>query len=277
MITKEINLNRAEGQRLSRKTHTPSTIQADTLFNFTQELRFLIETLKNKRLSPRYNTEDIQYLGIPNLKRIAFPMKCFCDINMHKLAIHLEWYGAYGLAFTKEWGMNQGIQPIHYINPQSHLTKDFTKAFNAARSVKAKGERSVQTKLQSFLIHELLYYKPYEGEAIHPITNESQQKCFSDECEWRYIPDVTNVGFVQIYHNEQIINAGNLKGLSDALATVPEIALSFDYSDIKYIVIEKVEDFNTILDVINDFKLSPKEKQTLVSKIIIWENSKGDF
>ena len=63
-------------------------------------------------ISPRYCVEDISYLKIPKLKRIAFPMKCFCDINMHRLDVHLGWYGYYGLAFSKEWGMSRGIQPI---------------------------------------------------------------------------------------------------------------------------------------------------------------------
>ena len=56
-------------------------------------------------LSPRYCEEDIRYLKISNLKRMAYPMKCFCDINIHKLTEHLDWYGYYGLAFSKEWGM----------------------------------------------------------------------------------------------------------------------------------------------------------------------------
>ena len=29
-------------------------------------------------------------------------MKCFCDINMHKLDEHLSWYGYYGIGLTKE-------------------------------------------------------------------------------------------------------------------------------------------------------------------------------
>lgn len=118
-----LNLGRAEGNKTPRKKHTPSTIQADTLFNFMTKLEYLIWAIKSKRLAPRYCDEDLEYLRIPNLKKIAFPMKCFCDINMHKLGVHLEWYGYYGLAFSKEWGMHKGIQPVQYINAQSNLKK----------------------------------------------------------------------------------------------------------------------------------------------------------
>lgn len=58
-------------------THTPSVIQADTLFTFMTELRYLLSILENRMISPRYNDETINYLRIPKIKKIAFPMKCF--------------------------------------------------------------------------------------------------------------------------------------------------------------------------------------------------------
>lgn len=76
----------------SNSRHTPSTIQADTLFTFASQLEYLIAEIKRKMLSPRYCEEDVRYLKIRNLKKIAYPMKCFCDINMHRLDVHLEWY-----------------------------------------------------------------------------------------------------------------------------------------------------------------------------------------
>ena len=120
-----ISLDKPKVRMSKQKNHTPSTIQADTLFTFTPKLDFLIPYIKTRMISPRYCVEDISYLKIRKLKRIAIPMKCFCDINMHRLGVHLDWYGYYGLAFSKEWGMNQGIQPIQYINPNSALRADF--------------------------------------------------------------------------------------------------------------------------------------------------------
>ena len=39
-------------------THTPSVIQADTLFTFMTELRYLLSILENRMISPRYNDEN---------------------------------------------------------------------------------------------------------------------------------------------------------------------------------------------------------------------------
>lgn len=80
-----------------------------------------------------------------------------------------------------------------------------------------------------------------------------------------------------MYYDDQIINAGRLIDLSNALANVAEVSISFDYNDLKYIIIEKTEDLKVLLDEINGIDIPNDEKQILVSKIIIWENSKGDF
>ena len=77
-----VSLSKNPQLKIENPSHIPSKVQADTLFNFMQELKFLITTVKNKMLSPRYCEEDIRYLNIKGLERLAIPMKCFCDINL---------------------------------------------------------------------------------------------------------------------------------------------------------------------------------------------------
>ena len=188
MENKEVIFGRASTVKTKKSKHTPSRIQADTLFTFTTELDHIIPTIKERIISPRYCEEDIRYMKIPKLKKIAYPMKCFCDINLHRLEEHLEWYGYYGLAFEKEWGMAHKIQPIQYINIESDLRKDFTEAFSAALKVDTKKESRTQLKMKSFLLHEMMYYKPYEGKFKNRNTGKIVKKCFTDECEWRFMP-----------------------------------------------------------------------------------------
>ena len=109
--------------------HVPSTIQPDTLFTFTTEFKWLISMLKNKMISPRYCSEDIEYLKIDGIKKMAYPMRCFCDISLRKLDYHMSWYGNYGIAFEKSWGMQNDIQTVHYLNENSTLRKDISDAF----------------------------------------------------------------------------------------------------------------------------------------------------
>lgn len=44
----------------------------------------------------------------------------------------MDWYGDYGIAFGKEWGMRHNIQPVHYLNEESDLRKDITEVLKAA-------------------------------------------------------------------------------------------------------------------------------------------------
>ena len=274
---KVLSLGKASAKGEKAQKHIPSKIQADTLFTFTTELDHIIPVIKSKMVSPRYCEEDIKYLRISSLKKIAYPMKCFCDINMHRLEEHLQWYGYYGLAFTKAWGMQKHIQPIQYINPDSDLRKDFTIAFSAALKSDIQKESKLQFKMKSFLLHEMMYYKPYEGRMKNRNTGKSEKKCFTDECEWRFIPDVTRAGFEQAYFDENILNAGVLSELSNAMSGIQEISLNFDYADLKYIIVKTVLDFEALVKEIMALKLDESEEHQLISKVIIWDISKGDF
>lgn len=76
MKEKELSLGKANPNRQSDK-HIPSTIQADTLFTFTTELKYLLPTIKNRMISPRYCEEDIRYLKIPKIKKNGISYEMF--------------------------------------------------------------------------------------------------------------------------------------------------------------------------------------------------------
>lgn len=275
--TVQVLLNAPEVEKDNQPQHIPSTVQADTLFHFQGQLDWIINPLRLKMLSPRYCVEDISYLGIEGIQRIALPMRCFCDINLHRLGTHLYWYGYYGLAFTKEWGMRKGIQPIQYINPHSCLRSDFSEAFSAALRDENENTGEAQTKLQNFILHQIMYYKPYSGPFKNRITQEVSDKCFTDECEWRFVSDVHIEDYQPVFFDEDIFRAGSLKNINDSMEGISSISLTFEYSDIKYIIIKDAADFQQITSAISAFDVSDSVKYDLISKIIVWESSKGDF
>lgn len=257
--------------------HIPSKVQADTLFTFANQLEWIINPLRQKMLSPRYCTEDITYLNIRGLKKIAIPMKCFCDINFHRLDEHLSWYGYYGLAFSKEWGMRNKIQPIQYLNPESELTKDISDAFTTALKDKTDNQTKTQKKLQDYLLHQIMYCKPYSGKFRNRRTDKKLDKCYTDECEWRFVSDVSVVGYPPVIFDKDILNSGNTALMSNAMDGLAQISLTFEYSDVKYIIVNAVSDLQNITAEIEQFEISEAEKHSLISKIIVWENSKEDF
>lgn len=252
-------------------------MQADTLFTFTTHVDYLITTIRNGMISPRYCTEDIGYLKIRGLKKIAYPMKCFCDINMHKLDDHLSWYGYYGLAFSKEWGMANQIQPIQYINPTSNLCRDFSEAFSKALKIDPAKQTVAQRAMKNFMLHQLLYYKPYSGLFENRTTGKKAQKCFTDECEWRYIPNVSSAGYQQVLYGEKANNIIRMQQMSNSMSGLAEVSLRFSYSDIKYIIVKDNSDFSKLTEAIIALGLEEAVRHELISKILVWDNSRGDF
>ena len=111
-------------ESVGNSQHTSSTLQPDTLFHFMEKVEWLIDIIEQKRIPARYCNEDVKYLKIQTIKYLSIPMRCFCDIKLHQLNDHIDYYGACGIAFSKEWGMKNYIQPIHYLNPDSRLTKE---------------------------------------------------------------------------------------------------------------------------------------------------------
>ena len=273
---KVLSIGKAESVKTEANHHIPSKVQADTLFTFTSQLDFIKKPIKTRMLSPRYCAENIDYLNIDKFKKLAYPMRCFCDINLHRLGEHLEWYGYYGLAFSKEWGMKNRIQPIQYINPESHLCADFGQAFNAALNLQSDTSPE-STMLKNYLLHELMYWKPYQGEFKNRNTGKAEIKCFTDECEWRFVPDVTPEGFDQVLFEQNKLDTELFYKMSNAMDGLEKISLKFDYSDIKYIIVKTNSDFVELSNTISELKMTKPAEHELISKIIVWDRSGGDF
>lgn len=281
--TRTYELGPAKETKQDENAHISSSLQADTLFTFVSDLDYLIPYIKDACVYPRYCDENIEYLDIEGMKKIYIPMKCFCDINLHRIDCHLDWYGYYGLAFPKEWGMKNGIQPIQYINPESKLCKDFSAAFNHAINAESSKTGDLTNQLKSFMLHELMFYKPYEGYMKKRGSGKTEKKCFTDECEWRFIPYLSDTEYQQVYYDPIMMNPDVMNDLSNSLARVPNISLKFDYSDLKYIIIKTTEDFIKLVSIIDNLMTDENKpidkniRNELISKIIIWDKSKGDF
>lgn len=271
----------------NRSDHVPSRVQPDTLYNFVTKIDFIIDSLQHKRIAPRYFVEDIKYLRI-SPKIVAIPMTCFCDISLNKIEYHMEFYGNYGLAFNKSWCMERGVQPVQYLNKSSDLQKEFRKAFNASYSNSNKDitKSKPYILLRNYLTNQMIYYKSYQG--LFPILDKDgnrssttrKMKCFADECEWRYIPDLSKIGLNQIITDEDVI-ANWQKTYNEMLSDEESVALSFEYADLKYVVIKDINDFRKLIKIINEWRnnglISNKELYDLLPKIIIWDEIKGDF
>lgn len=244
---------------------------ASVLFNFMDKLDWLIEIIENKKISARYCDEDVQYLELKYLKKVAIPMKCFCDINFHKLDSHLKCYGGYGIGLSKKWGIKSKIQPVQYIVKSSETANMYKSAFEEA--IMKKGESS----LKNYLPMQLMYMKPVVGKFKNRTDENETVKYFTDECEWRFVPDLTDLKLPQIIVDQSAIESKIYYKYNDAIKNNNIASLSFEYKDIKYIVVDKEEDFDKLIECVKGLPVEERIKYQLISKIIIWEESRRDF
>lgn len=291
---------------------------ANAIFNFMKESRYLKEILEKKAIIPRYCKEDLEYLNIHN-GSVAFPeamvlQKCFCDIQFHKLMqnfnlnpvgenylnlssdekkkikrnyTHTDFYGEYGIAFSKEWGEKNNLQPIHYLNEQSLYTKHFAETINDALNT-----NNVSDSYVDDILDRLCFIKPLRGIMKRKNKKETGeeieigfQKNFHDEKEWRYVPSresIRRTNVERIVANSYLLDMD----INSRLSTdqYKELWLHYNYEDIRYIIVPdisaRIDFINTILSISEEQFNSESDimtqKYILISKILVLEEIRKD-
>jgi hypothetical protein len=297
---------------------------ANTLFHFMSKSEYLKSILINRAIVPRYCIENIEYLHIHyrdvNFNEVAILQKCFCDIPFHKLTdtfelngvgevykslnndekmilkknnTHPEYYGKFAIAFSKSWGENKKLLPIHYLNENSVYTEEFTKLFEGVLNADNIPEEYV-----SDILNRLSFVKPLRGIMKRSIRCNNSEKVnvefnknFHDEKEWRYVPhpDVLSATKLErIIANPNILKfQDSIKYINDNLATekYKSLWLEYNYDDIRYII---VPDLQSRIDIINTIMTIPDEqldnqsqvliqKYILISKILVLEEIRKDW
>lgn len=247
------------------ETYMPPKQSANTLFRFFRDIDYLLNSIEKNAMIPRYYIENVEYLKI-DMNQIAYPMICFCDITIHRLGEHMDFYGKYGIAFSKKWGILKGIQPLQYINKNSILRQDFSEAF------KTSIEEEKEDPATNFLLTQMYYMKPIEG--TMPRDGRNINKNFTDECEWRYIPNVSVIDLPQVVTEN---NIASIDVLNKTMSEKNNVWLKFDFDDIKYIILQNNQDFEKLNEYLDRCIANELIRRKLISKIIIWDEAKEDF
>ncbi len=299
---------------------------ANSLFNFIRDPLFLKEFLLKKALIPKYDKENIKYLDLivngKSWEEIAVLQKCFCDIPFHKLTqkfwlkgwgekydnlnegikrhisennTHTDFYGRYGIAFSKNWGEENGLQPIYYLNGNSDYTKEFSRLINTILE-----EEETDSLVEEDILSRLAFIKPIRGimkkkVIVDEDTGKEDEidfiKNFHDEKEWRYVPSLDvlkNMKMSALLANPNEIKHldGDKHGINFNLRNerCSSTWLKFKYEDIRYLL---VPDINARLDIIKTIRNIPdsnfessvdiqNQKDVLISKILVLDEMEKD-
>ncbi|WP_288586023.1 MULTISPECIES: abortive infection system antitoxin AbiGi family protein [Lysinibacillus] len=250
---------------------------ANVLFKFMNKLQYIKDILLKKAIIPRYYEEKLDYLNIDGIDKIAIPMSCFCDIHLNKLVPHMLNYGSYGIGLSKEWGIKQGIQPIQYLNPNSNLCKDFSEIFTNAFKI-SPTERDKVQKYNNYLLHDLFYMKPLEGEMLIS-GGKSVKRNFHDEKEWRFIPNFENVDTeLPLVISQEFMNPKSYYTYSEAIRQCTDLWLNFEFEQIKHIIVSHEEERRELIEFVIENKIGDGyEQYLLLSKVIVFDELKEDW
>jgi hypothetical protein len=286
---------------------------ANTLFNFMKEPGYLYKTLRSKAIFPRYCKEDIRYLNIhiggKKVEYIYVLQKCFCDIPLHKLMdnfdfktedevsetelnelnkynTHPDYYGKYGIGFSKFWCEKNEFQPIQYMNERADFTKMFSQTVNTALDLD-----DVNDIFSEDVLRRLAFIKPIRGTMERRFLKGKSikvQKNFHDEKEWRYVPGQHQLSQLRV---QSVVGTSKFEKLYIAVSNqfeetaYSDLWLTYDYNDIRYLI---VPDSQARIDLINVIKgleienfenaeMEEREKDVLISKILVLDEIRKDW
>ena len=235
--------------------------KSDNLFHFTNSIDVLKLILKNG-VSPRYCLEDFSWFAGAHIKYVAYPMSCFCDIPISRISEHTEFYGMFGIGFTKDWGLKNGLNPVLYLTQSGSVRDTIEYFFNLD---KPKNEKNDEQNENLFTL--LSHIKPINGTML--IGGEPTSKDFYQENEWRFVPQINKLLFSDALEKEK--DEANLK--------VEKYKLEFAPQDIKYIFVKSDSDIPNLFDFINTNlgHFPHNDLKILQSRIISLETLKLDL
>lgn len=244
-------------------------LSSNTIIHFTSEKSSLMGILsENFRL--KYCKEVIQW-NDKSQNNLHVPMVSFCDIPLSQIKNHISNYGHYGIGLSREWAIRNGLNPVLYIQSDSKLANSYKGFVDALpRLIDPKVKMSEKEPFRQFL-DVLRYVKNYEA----PLTrgeNTIEDYRFSDEREWRYVPDYSS-SCSMIYTSKDFPKKEAEESLSD-------MRLHFEPNDVKYIIIkddEEISEFIAHLRKAKGKKYTQDDIERLATRILTSEQIHNDI
>ncbi len=246
---------------------------ANFLCNFMRKPEYLRWIIRDMAIKPRYFEERIDYFGVAEWPTITFPMTCFCDIPLSKVASHMTEYGSFGIALNKNFCISKDVQPIMYLNNNSRLKRDYAEIIKKLFTSPELPED--QHIYPNMIMGQLLYTKPIHG---YMKRGEEQPKhlLFKDECEWRYIPEIPDDMPLIMDPTDNTVKGRDK--FSEALATDESTWFKFDIDNIEYIIVPDEDNALKMITAINRMrKKTTRDKHRLISKIEIIQKIPDNF
>ena len=202
-------------------------------------------------------------------------MVSFCDIPLSQTIQHMDVYGSYGIGLSKEWGISNGVCPVHYTYPNSLIARKLRDLVEKISKVPGTSTESNEL-LEDF--HDVsCYLKPYEGEIVRP-DGDIKTVRFYDEREWRYVSQLSKESFRFGLAREGFQDHVVRQAANEHLWSQDRI--KFKPNDIKFLIVESEREILELIKEVEDLKgkrYSLNEVKLLSSRIISADQIRRDL
>lgn len=244
-------------------------LSSNSIIHFTSSLENLLGIIQDG-FRIKHCKETFSLRG--EEETLHVPMVSFCDIPFSQIKNHINSYGCYGLGLSKEWAIRNKLNPVIYVQDNSHLARSYYSLMQFLHSKERAGE--IDKSPRSLGLDIVRYIKNYEGVLSRKGRGPVRYR-FSDEREWRYVPELIQ-GQHPVY-----TEADFAETTADvANASLAGRALQFGADDINYIIIAKDDEIRRVaahLDETKAHTYSVAQAQRLMTRIITNEQIQGDF
>ncbi|HNX53862.1 MAG TPA: abortive infection system antitoxin AbiGi family protein [Pontiellaceae bacterium] len=205
--------------------------KSDNLFHFTKTLDVLKSILKNG-VYPKYCLEDFEWADM-DIRSIAYPMCCFCDIPLSRIEEHTDFYGNYGIGLSKDWALRNKLEPVIYATQNGSVQKLTKYLFGAGEK-----NENPSKELSDVFYRCVSMVKPITGKIV--IKRSILEKDFYQENEWRFVPPVDTILFEEELENQK----------DSANQAIEKYKLEIAPNDIRYIFVKSDNDIPSLADFI---------------------------
>jgi hypothetical protein len=207
-------------------------------------------------------------------QQVAFPMVSFCDIPFSQIKAHTESYGSYGIGLSREWANNNNLNPVLYVNHNSHLEQTL-KRYQEKLMEESKTSGKVDLEMSQLNIQILAFVKSFKGiidRGTGPI-----EIIFYNEKEWRYIPHRSEIQKIQSSFHLWGPNYMNHKDRAND--SLKDLRLYFAIGDIEYIIVKCESEIHNIIDHLKlVFASEPIDKlELLITKIKVMAKIESEY
>lgn len=218
------------------------------LIHMTQTWEVLKKIL-SEGFRPSYCEETIS--NDTESKLACFPMISVSNVTMDFAISYQKSYGTLGVVLTKEWGEENGFNPVLYLEKKSDLTNDIVSNFkhivgpskDELRRIVNYTYEDTREYLTRQQIKIFAYSKNYDGDLVRNKILVSKKYPFGMEREWRRIIKDEMVPYFLV-GDEEISKKKEYNQLIEGLR------IDFKIEHLKGIIIETEWQLNEVKEIV---------------------------